>query len=162
MNLASLNGADVKLIIGCTVTGGILQILSKQYLKSHPEFLKDAHLNKKKYRALRFLFLKTHFRYEVLIEISRISIKIVAQVTLNFIANKGLLAGLAAVGVVVISKPAVSAYLRDAFPQNLPDLENRSILNFILNFISGRAYFDPNVFYWYTKFQKFVLLHFRR
>jgi hypothetical protein len=39
---------DVKIIVIGTVTGGILQVLSKQYLKSHPEFLKDAPVTKKK------------------------------------------------------------------------------------------------------------------
>ena len=39
---------DVRIIIICTATGGILQIVSKQYLKSHPEFLMDAPVTKKK------------------------------------------------------------------------------------------------------------------
>ena len=58
----------------------------------------------------------------------RASIKIVSKVVLNFIAKKGLLAGLATGGTVIISKipaTAVSTYLRDAFPQNLPDLEKK-------------------------------------
>ena len=111
---------DVRIVLICTVTGGILQVLSKQYLKSHPEFLKDAPVTKEKYRPLRFLSP----RGGVLIEISGISIKIVTQVMLNFLAKKGLLAGLATGGAVVISKipaTAVSAYLYDAFPQNLLD-----------------------------------------
>jgi|GEM_PF-4656715 len=33
---------DVKIIIICTITGGILQVISKRYLKNHPEFLEDA------------------------------------------------------------------------------------------------------------------------
>ena len=82
---------DVKIVIIWTVTGGILQVLSKQYLKSHPEFLKDAPVTKKKYRPLRFLSP----RGGALIEISGISIKIVAQVKSNFVAKKRLLAGLA-------------------------------------------------------------------
>lgn len=131
MNLTSLKiflcRNDVKIVIICTVTGGILQVLSKQYLKSHPEFLKDAPVTKEKYRPLRFLSP----RGGALIEISGISIKIVAQVMLNFLAKKGLLAGLATGGAVVISKTpatAVSTYLRDAFPQNLPDLEKKKFI----------------------------------
>nr|YP_010448174.1 hypothetical protein NRL27_pgp025 [Nitzschia dubiiformis]UTQ75655.1 hypothetical protein [Nitzschia dubiiformis] len=124
MNLTSLKiflcRNDVKIVIICTVTGGILQVLSKQYLKNHPEFLKDAPVTKEKYP-----------RGGALIEISGISIKIVAQVVLNFLAKKGLLAGLATGGAVVISKipaTAVSTYLRDAFPQNLPDLEKKKFI----------------------------------
>ena len=132
MNLTSLKiflcRNDVKIVIICTVTGGILQVLSKQYLKSHPEFLKDAPVTKEKSRPLRFLFP----RGGALIEISGISIKIVAQVMLDFLAKKGLLTGLAAGGgAAAISKipaAAVSTYLRDAFPQNLPDLEKNKFI----------------------------------
>ena len=118
---------DVRIVLICTVTGGILQVLSKQYLKSHSEFLKGAPVTKKKYRPPRFLSP----RGGALIEISGISIKVVAQVVVKFLAEKGLLAGLAAGGTVVISKipaTAVSTYLRDAFPQNLPDLEKKKFI----------------------------------
>ena len=81
MNLTSLkiflSRNDVKIIIICTVTDGILQVLSRQYLKSHPEFLKDGPVppvvTKKKYKPLRFFFP----RGGALVEISGISIKIV-------------------------------------------------------------------------------------
>ena len=46
---------NVKIFIICTVTGGILQVISKLYLKSHPKFLKDEPVTKKKYRQPRFL-----------------------------------------------------------------------------------------------------------
>lgn len=84
--------SDVKIIIICTVTGGILQVMSKQYLKSHPEFLRDAPVTEKKYRPPRFFFTRG--------------------------------------GAVLISKiPATmfSIYLRDAFPQNFPDLKKRNL-----------------------------------
>ena len=118
---------DVKIVIICTVTGGILQVLSRQYLRSHPEFLKDAPVTKKKYRLPRF-FLP---RGGAFIEISGISIKVVGQVVLNFLAKKGLLAGVLTGGGIVISKipaTAISTYLRDAFPQNLPELEKKKFI----------------------------------
>lgn len=131
MNLTSLKfffcRNDVKLVIICTITGGILQVLAKQYLNSHPEFLKDAPVTKKKYRQPRFLSP----RGGAIIEISGISIKVVAKVVLNFLAKKGLLAGLVSGGGIVISKipaTAISTYLRDSFPQNLPDLEKKKFL----------------------------------
>jgi hypothetical protein len=129
MNLTSLKiflcRNDVKIVIICTVTGGILQILSKQYLKSYPEFSKDAPVTKKKYRQPRFLSP----RGGALIEISGISIKVVAKVVLNFLAKKGLLAGIGT-GVVISKIPstAISTYLRDAFPQNLPHLEKKKFI----------------------------------
>ena len=127
MNLTSLKiflcRNDVKIVIICTVTGGILQVLSKQYLKRHPEFLAPV-TNVTKDRPLRFLSP----RGGALIEISGISIKIVA---LNFLAKKGLLAGLGAGVAVAISKipaTAISTYLRDAFPHNLTDLEKNKFI----------------------------------
>jgi hypothetical protein len=39
---AFLSRKDVKIVIIFTVTGGVLQVLSKRYLKSHPELLDDA------------------------------------------------------------------------------------------------------------------------
>jgi hypothetical protein len=131
MNLISLKvflcRTDVKIVVICTLTGGILQVLSNQYLKSYPEFSKDAPVTKKKYRQPRFLSP----RGGALIEISGISIKIVAKVVLNFLAKKGLLAGMMiGVGGVISKIPstAISAYLRDSFPQNLPHLEKKKFI----------------------------------
>jgi hypothetical protein len=129
MNLTSLKfflcRSDVKIVIICTVTGAILQVLSKQYLKSYPEFSKDAPVTKKKYRQPRFLSP----RGGALIEISGISIKVVAKVVLNFLAKKGLLAGIGT-GVVISKIPstAISTYLLDSFPQNLPHLEKKKFI----------------------------------
>lgn len=86
--------------------------------------MKDKPVTKEKYRPLRFLSP----RGGALIEISGIKIKIMEEIALNFLAKKGLLAGLVTGGSIVISKipaTAVSTYLRDAFPQNLPDLEKK-------------------------------------
>jgi len=37
----------VNLVIICTVSYGILQVLAKQYIKSHLEFLMDPHIIRK-------------------------------------------------------------------------------------------------------------------
>ena len=59
MNLTTLKvflcRNDVKIIIISTVTGGILQIISKQYLKSHPELLEDEPVTKEKRKRPKFL-----------------------------------------------------------------------------------------------------------
>ena len=130
MNLTSLKAFfcrdDVKIIIIGTVIGGILQVLARQYLKSHPEFLEDAPVTKKKCRRPRFL----PPRGGALIEIS--VIKIVTKVILSFIAKKGLLAGIVVTsGSMVIRKipaTAISTYLQDSFPQNLPHLEKKKFI----------------------------------
>ena len=131
MNLISLKvflcRNDVKIVIICTVTGGILQVLSKKYLKSHPEFLKDEPVTKKKYRRPRFLSP----RGGSIIEISGISIKVVTKVVLNFLAKKGLMTGIMTGTGIVISKiplTAISTYLSDSFPQNLPHLEKKKFI----------------------------------
>ena len=119
---------DVKIMLICTATGGILQVISKKYLESHPELLRDAPVTpvtEKKYIPPRF------FRGGAAIEISGISIKIVAEAALKFLATKGLVAGITTGGAAIISKipvTAVSTYLRDAFPQNLPDLEKKKFI----------------------------------
>lgn len=135
MNLISLKAFfcrnDVKIAFLCALTGGILQILSKQYLKSHPEFLENAPVTNQRPSP----------RGGAFVEISGISIKIVAKFILTFLAKKGLLAGIATGSGIVISKipaNAISRYLRDSFPQNLPDLEKKK---FIL--VDGeKMYFD--------------------
>ena len=115
---------DVKIVIFCTVTGAILQVISKRYLKSHPEFLEDAPATNRRPR-----FISP--RGGAFIEISEISIKVVAKIVLNFLAKKGLLTGMVAGGGIVISKipaTAISTYLRDSFPQNLPHLEKKKFI----------------------------------
>ena len=131
MNLASLKfffcRNDVKIVIVCTVTGGILQVLSERYLKNHPEFLEDAPVTKKEARRPRF----RSPRGGAFIEISGVSIKVVTKVVLNFLAKKGLMAGMVSGGGIVLSKipaTAISTYLRDAFPQNLPHLEKKKFI----------------------------------
>ena len=131
MNLTSLKiflcRNDVKIVIICTLTGGILQVLSKQYLKSNPEFLKDICVTKGKDRPLRFRFP----RGGALIEISGVSVKIVVNAILNILAQRGLLLGVASSGLVVINKipiTAISTCLRDALPQNLTDLEKKKFI----------------------------------
>lgn len=66
-----------------------------------------------------------------IVEISGISVKIIAKVAIKFIAEKGLLAGLTASSGVAIRKipaSAISTYLRDAFAQNLPELEKKKFI----------------------------------
>ena len=131
MNLTSLKiflyRNEVKIFIFYTLTGAMLQILAKKYLKNHPEFLEDAPVTKKKYKKPRFLSP----RGGAVIDISVISLKVVAKVVINFLAEKGVMAGLVTGGCIGISKipvTEISTYLRDAFPQNLPDLEKKKYI----------------------------------
>ena len=131
MNLIYLKGFlcrnDVKILIVSTVTGGIVQVLAKRYLKNHPEFLKDAPVTKKKYRQPKSL----SNRGGALIEITGLSIEIAAKVLLNFLAEKGFLLGIVSGSAVIVSQipaSAISTYLRDAFPQNLPHLEKKKFI----------------------------------
>jgi len=118
-----LSREEVKIVSIGTVTGGILQVAARYYLKTHPEFMEDIPVTKRKFRLRRFFSP----RGGAFIEISKISVKII----LSVMAKKGLIAGLAASGAVAINKipaTAVSAFLRDAFPQNLPDLDKKKFI----------------------------------
>nr|WPV76405.1 hypothetical protein [Naviculales sp.] len=114
MNLTSLkvflSRNDVKIVITCTIAGGILQVLSQRYIKSHPEFSDDPPVTKKKYRLPR-LFSP---RGGAIIEVSAISVKVIVKVVVNFLAKKGLMAGVMTGGGIVVSKipaTAISTYL---------------------------------------------------
>lgn len=61
-----------------------MQVLSKRYFKNHSEVLKDTPVTKDKEPP----------RGGAIIEISMISIKVVAKIVLNFLAKKRLMAGL--------------------------------------------------------------------
>jgi hypothetical protein len=117
MNLINLRvffcRSDVRIIIFGTVTGGVLQILSKRYLKNHPEFLKDSPESK-----------------EILPRGGEIlsGSAALTQVILSFLAEHGLTAGLlSSVGVVISGIPitSISTCLRDSVPQNLSHLEKK-------------------------------------
>ena len=108
--------SDVRIIIFGTVTGGLLQILAKRYLKNHPEFLKDSPESK---------------------EIPPRGGEIVSgstalvQAILSFLAEHGLTAGLlSSVGVVISGIPvtSISTCLRDSVPQNLSHLEKKKFI----------------------------------
>ena len=124
-----LSRTEVKIFIICTVSGGILQVLARRYLKTHPEMLKDAPTDKKESRPRRLL---PPYGGAV-IEVVGVSIKI-GQFALNVLAQYGLLAGAGigagTTGAILIARNsvAISVFLRDAFPQNLPDLDKRKFI----------------------------------
>lgn len=76
MNLTSLRAllcrTDVRIIIICTATGGILQVVARKYIKSHPEFFDNAPVTKPKYKLPKFISP----RGGAVIEITGVSIKI--------------------------------------------------------------------------------------
>ena len=108
--------SDVRIIIFGTIMGGVLQILSKRYLKNHPEFLKDSPESK-----------------EIVPRGGEIvsGSAALAQVILSFLAQHGLTAGLlSSVGVVISRIPvtSISTCLRDSVPQNLSHLEKKKFI----------------------------------
>lgn len=122
MNLVSVKlffcRSDVRIIIVSTVTGGILQILSKRYLKNHPEFFLDSSESK-----------KTLPRGGAVVEIA--AVKVLVQAILPFLAEHGLTTGVASgIGILIGKIPVtvIATYVRDAFPQNLPELEKEKFI----------------------------------
>ena len=124
MNLVNLRlffgRSDVRIIIFGTATGAILQVLSKRYLKNHPEFLKKLPESDKKIPSVP--------RGGELLTGS-----FLAQAILSFLAEHGLTAGLISSVSVIISRVPVRSiiiYLSDAFPQNLPQLNKKKFIMF--------------------------------
>jgi len=128
---------EIKIIVITTVTGGVLQIICRRYIKNHPEFLEEKNGNlkkaepgiKNKNRNPRFRAFFS--RGGGMVELSGINIKVIAKVAINFLAENGLLAGLVTGSSVALSKiptSAISTYLREALPQNLPELERKKFI----------------------------------
>lgn len=94
MNLTSLkcflNRSDGKTVIISTLIGGVLQYFSKRYIKNHPEIFSDKSLSNKPNQP-KFL---SHRGGEI-ISILAFNLKIIASVVIQFLAEKGMLAGLA-------------------------------------------------------------------
>jgi hypothetical protein len=128
---------EIKIIFITTVTGGVLQIICRRYIKNHPEFFEEKNgnikeiepgiTNKNKNRNPRFRnFLP---RGGSVITLSEI--KVIAKAVMTFLAENGFLAGLGTGSTIVLSKiptNAISTYLRDSFPQNLPELERKKFI----------------------------------
>ena len=121
---------DLKMIIVGTVIGGILQVICWKYLKGHPELLNNQNseevepvIETKKPGLRRFLP-----RGGAILGIT--GAKLVAVI--SYLAENGAIAGLllSCTGVIVKKIPAtaISTYLCDAFPQNLPELEKKKFI----------------------------------
>lgn len=122
---------EVRTILISTAIGGILQIMCLQFIKNHPELfdekngkLKEAEpgiKNKNRNPRSRGFFR----RGGAMIELSTITVAI------TFLSETGLLGGLmTGTGLVLKKIPtsAISTYLREALPQNLPELGKKSFI----------------------------------
>jgi hypothetical protein len=148
-----LSRKEIKIVLCTTAAGGILQIISRQYIKNHPESfeekntepgmdtpllviaapvsvllaaswalfnLKNKNKLKTKNRTHRFP------RGGTWVQVFTITSRV-----LVFLSDHGLLAGfLTGSGVVLSQIPtsAISRYLSDASPQNLPELDRKKFL----------------------------------
>jgi hypothetical protein len=82
-----------------------------------------------KYRNPRFRGFLPHGG--AMVELSGISITVIAKVAIKFLAENGLLAGLFTGICIALSKISTSVldtYLRDPFAQNLPELERQKFI----------------------------------
>jgi hypothetical protein len=107
----------------------VLQIICRQYIKNNPEFLEKKKDNLKDAEP-RIENPRFPGHGGAMVEFSGVSIKVIAQVVIKFLADNGLLAGLFTSTGVVLSKiptSAIEIYLRDSFAQNLPQLEKKSL-----------------------------------
>ena len=133
MIISILRRSDVRIFIICTVTGGLLQVVAKRYVKNHPRFSHDEPLKVDPKNDLPVSTSPTVPTGGALVEISIGIFNVALDVAVKFLASKGLIAGVTLgtgiVGISKISSDALSTYIRDALPSTLPHLERD---NFIL------------------------------
>lgn len=106
---------EVRIIIFSTITGGILQILSKRYLKNHPEFLNESKEIPPRGGEIA----------------SGSAAVAVVQTILSFLAEHGLTTGLlSGIGVAISKMPitSISTCLRESVPQNLSHLDKKKYI----------------------------------
>ena len=103
-----LSKKEIRIFILCTGTGAILQILSKRYLKNHPEYLK----NSPEPEAIKIVPPGG----------ADIVVNPIVAAVLRFLAEHGLTAGAisSVLGIIAaVPTTALSTCLRDALPQHL-------------------------------------------
>lgn len=132
-----LRRKEIRIIVITTVSGGVLQIICRRYIKNNPEILEKENGNLKetepgiKNKNRNPKFRGSFPRGGVVIRLSGISIKVVTTFVVKFLAKNGLLVGLvtgSGVGLSGIPTSALSTYLREALPQNLPELERKKFI----------------------------------
>jgi hypothetical protein len=132
-----LRRRDTKIIVITTVSGGVLQIICRRYIKNNPEFLEEENENLKetepgiKNKNRNPKFRGSFPRGGAVVALPGVSIKVVATFVVKFLAENGLLAGLVTGSGVALSRiptSAISTYLREALPQNLPELERKKLI----------------------------------
>ena len=119
MNLLSikmfLSRNDVKILIVCTAAGGILQILSKNYIKKNPEIFNALPESKE-------VIPRGGVTEKVIVA------KLIAKTILSFLADHGLTTGLLSGAFVVVGQipfTAIGTYIDNSLPQNLPHLNRK-------------------------------------
>jgi hypothetical protein len=131
-----LSRKNLQIIIISSTCGGVLQILCTRYIKNHPELFEEKTYNfketeteiKNKTRNRRF---RRFFRRGGQV----VSIQVILAV-INFISENGFIVTtlFSGASVIVSNIPtkAISAYLGNALPQKLPQLEKYKCKKFIL------------------------------
>jgi hypothetical protein len=132
LRILSLYRKEIRNFVLITAAGGILQMVCRQYLENHPEYsweknksLKEAKpgiKNKNRNRRFRALFTRGGSLQELWV---------ITELALNFLSRHGLMTGVATAGTITLSNipaSAISTYLSQALPQNLPELERKRFI----------------------------------
>jgi hypothetical protein len=123
---------DVKIIVICTIIGAVSQKICRQYIKNNPELVKKKGGNPEEVEpGIEIKNRNPRFRGFLPRGGAVVEFSVLAKVVITFLAENGLLAGLFTGTGLALSKiptSAVAAYLRDAFPQNLPELEKQRFI----------------------------------
>jgi hypothetical protein len=121
----------VKRFIVWTVTGAIVQIICRRYIKNHPEFFEEKNGNLKeaepgiKNKNRNPKFRKFFPRGGMVIQFANRSIEVIVigKAIMAFLAENGILAGVITGVLDNVPTHAISTYLREASPQTFPELE---------------------------------------
>lgn len=117
--------------------GGVLQIGCRLYIKNHPElFIEDEQIEDENPRLIegeKPLSPELAPRGGAFIEgvLANLGRRVIAKVIIKLLATYGMTIGLTIGSGIIISQipaDAISNYLRDAFPQNLPELKKTKFI----------------------------------
>ena len=106
--------SDVRIIIFGTVTGGVLQILARRYIKKHPELFKDSPESK-----------------DIIPRGGEVISSSLLLSIISFLAENGLIAGsVSSISLIIQQIPinSISTVLHNSMPQNFSDLERKKFI----------------------------------
>lgn len=128
---------DLKVILIGTLAGAVLQVICIKYIKNHPEFLdgQNSPTSEPEIKSPKRGLRRFSARGGAVLEIVGAQVLINIAAVVNFVAQKGSIAGLlgasAFVGFKKMPSTAISKFVKDALPYSHSDLGKSESKQFI-------------------------------